>query len=1000
MLVEALEERRLLSFSIHSGVILDHVQAQPVFLGSSWATLTVPGQMPGQTNLLKDQLGIFVKGLVNSSYFDMLTWAGYDISRGQSYAPAVIPTVADGATITDQDIRAQLVSGIKAGTLSGPGAENLYVVYLPPKVMVAPPFDMPGYNSDFVTDGISNAVHYAVVSYNDDVNQITEVSSHEIAEAVTDPETSTGKPGWESDGSIPSSGDQIGDVTAVEHKDVFLNLTSLRSLVQKESDKEGNSLDPTEFQILPDNLVSQYASGIQYDLTPGGALFDVRDGIGRLLDSGVTMIQAGTDPASGQQILLAMKATGEVDGWDGSGKHLEQIRTQLGGVRQVLDGIDPNTGLATTFVRFGNGDVQGWNGSGSRLVQTGSQLGGVQQLVSGIDPATNMPTTFVLFGDGVVQKWNGSGSQLEQTRAQLGRVRQLVDGIDPNTGLATTFVLFGNGDVQGWNGSGHPTEQAGSQLGGVRQLVNGIDPATKMPTTFVLFDDGDVQQWNGGGSKPEQTRTQLGGVAQLVAGVDPNTHAPTTFFLFHDGTVESTNGDTIGNGKINTDPTLGVPIQLVSGMDQFTHAPTTYVLFSKGDVHGWDDSGARLVQTRDQLGGVAQLLAGVDPNTHAPTTFFLFRDGTVEATNGDTVGNGKISTDPTLGLPIQLVSGVDQFTHAPTTFVLFNKGDVQGWDGSQPMHFVQVRDQLGGVAQLVAGVDPKNVPTTFFLFHDGTVEATNGDTMGNGKINTAPTLGMPIQLVGGVDQFTHAPTTFVLFSNGDVQGWDGSGMRLVQTHSQLGGVAQLLAGVDPNTDVPTTFSLFHDGTIEATNGDTVGNGKINTDPTLGVPIRLVSGADPNTGAPTTFVVYSKGSTSPINSMNPSPQRSSPSISADVADIARQVKQISNDRKAIKQLIAAAKALFNSTTKLTDVAQLRQDLSRFRFEKHSKMSAVILAADNAAVAADRSKIRLDSSIIRDRLQAIASNGSATVAGDLETLRAMKTQLVKDRNAGVR
>jgi hypothetical protein len=141
--------------------------------------------------------------------------AGQEIGHGRRIGTTTISDAdpGDGTTVSDAEIRTALRDWIAADTIAATTANTLYFVYLPPGVSSTLDGDASctGYCGYHNADG---NVYYAVEPYLDcagcDFTQgdvftnLTKVSSHELCEAVTDPDLD----GWRDD----SSGDEIGDV--------------------------------------------------------------------------------------------------------------------------------------------------------------------------------------------------------------------------------------------------------------------------------------------------------------------------------------------------------------------------------------------------------------------------------------------------------------------------------------------------------------------------------------------------------------------------------------------------------------------------------------------------------------------------------------------------------------------------------------------------------------------------------------------------------------------
>jgi hypothetical protein len=211
--IESLEERAVPAVvTYHGGPLIANAQVEAVYYGSQW----------GDTDLsqTRSQLDGFLRSITNGPYMDQLkeySVPGYDIGRGSFVGERVIDTsvtLPSGArinelasTLDDSDIRCMLQDKISNGTLAMPNANNLYIVFTPPNVHVvrgkeSSVSDFSGYHDSFV-DSAGQTVYYAVVVHqtgntgsdttiSDPFKQFTGVTSHELAEAVTDPAYS----GW------------------------------------------------------------------------------------------------------------------------------------------------------------------------------------------------------------------------------------------------------------------------------------------------------------------------------------------------------------------------------------------------------------------------------------------------------------------------------------------------------------------------------------------------------------------------------------------------------------------------------------------------------------------------------------------------------------------------------------------------------------------------------------------------------------------------------------
>jgi hypothetical protein len=179
--------------TFHGGAILSHANVSSVFYGQDWNTSDPNGNI---RNTMID----FTKDIVKSPYMAML--GEYGVGRGtigNSYLP-VYAGPKNGDTVTESQIQNLLTSEILNGRLPWPGdGQQLYFVYLAPGAKDSWDVangDAAHHGSYLFLPGIFNSpVYYAVIpdlSYS--ISTLTTIVSHELAEAVTDPDVRLSDP--------------------------------------------------------------------------------------------------------------------------------------------------------------------------------------------------------------------------------------------------------------------------------------------------------------------------------------------------------------------------------------------------------------------------------------------------------------------------------------------------------------------------------------------------------------------------------------------------------------------------------------------------------------------------------------------------------------------------------------------------------------------------------------------------------------------------------------
>ena len=198
------------------GPLLTAVEVFIFFWGDAWRS------EPQAT--LMGQLNDFFEFVVTSPLLDQLAEYGvqdYAIGHG-TRTGAIALTSAPPSTVTDADVQAMVRDQIASNpAVAQPAANSLYFVFLPPGVTS----DLEGSSSCVAFCGYHNntgSLYYAVMPYLDCggcmagdlslLDAFTTTASHELCEAITDPEPS-GTLGWYDDAN-----GEIGDICAWQTK--------------------------------------------------------------------------------------------------------------------------------------------------------------------------------------------------------------------------------------------------------------------------------------------------------------------------------------------------------------------------------------------------------------------------------------------------------------------------------------------------------------------------------------------------------------------------------------------------------------------------------------------------------------------------------------------------------------------------------------------------------------------------------------------------------------
>jgi hypothetical protein len=240
----------------YGGPVISHVKAYSVMWGKKVSATTA------------QKIGGFLAATVDSNYMDWLTeyktdikavdgrdGTNQDIGRGTYGGQFVIDPQITLGRVDDKDIQAELERQIAAGNLPKPDGDSLFMIYFPPGVSIT----IEGmsscqafcaYHEGFVSKEFGN-VYYGVMPdlggaclfgcgfFASRFDALTNVSSHELTEAVTDPfPTPADQPAYPQAWNMPD-GQEIGDVCATRYSRLVLS-DGTRYVLQAEWDNHQN----------------------------------------------------------------------------------------------------------------------------------------------------------------------------------------------------------------------------------------------------------------------------------------------------------------------------------------------------------------------------------------------------------------------------------------------------------------------------------------------------------------------------------------------------------------------------------------------------------------------------------------------------------------------------------------------------------------------------------------------------------------------------------------
>jgi hypothetical protein len=446
---------------------MPQVQVQGLYLGSDWSTNSTYNQQAGY-------LDGFLRTIVNSPFMDALNGAGYGVGRGGASQGMIDPAVLNkNYYLTDASIQGYVQSGISQGWLQAPNSNRLYVVYVEDNVAVkdsqghTSQTTFLGYHNSFMgTDasGHSVDVRYAVITYpggsvgNSSIpyvttsGDLTDVTSHEVAEAVTDPDGGLGRLTWYD----KTLNGEVGDLANAQV--VYLDGYA----VQRIADRNDQAMTPAGA------LASQPASFV---VLSGGYLYEHTA-------AGWTYLTNNVGKVSNQGIDLEGHAMIDVVLTNGAAYEYHDGGTWVGLTSNVKDA---EAGQGVSWVLLNNGQLFEYHDA----LQSQAFWTGIASGVGSIDAGTDR------YGVNSVDAISTTGAAYELTN-DLYQISLGTGVASVSAGrMGVSEILLSNGNAYDYREATNTTTFLAS---GVAQVTAGSD-AYGNPMIDLLYASGNLWEY-------------------------------------------------------------------------------------------------------------------------------------------------------------------------------------------------------------------------------------------------------------------------------------------------------------------------------------------------------------------------------------------------------------------------------------------------------------------------------------------------------------------------
>ena len=455
----------------HGGPVLGSAQVVAIYWGASWAS--------GANATLASQLDQFFDFILTSQYMDLLSeysTATTPIRHGQRIQSVRVTSNEPGSVtpagrqVTDVQIQQAVQGWVASGTVHATNANTLYFVYLPPNVVSTMQNGSQSCVQYCGYHGAVGNVYYAVIPYatcngcvfpGNFLDTLTEVSSHELAEAITDPALNAW---WD-----PSTQNEIGDIC------------------NRQTVRLGGYLIQTEWSNSQSACViapKSAGGGWSGENSLGGSAKQIA--VGQNKDGRLELFYVGTNNA-----LYHNWQTSAGGGWSGE--------NSIGGsAKQIADGQNSDGRLEVFYVGTNDAIYHNWQKSAGGGWNGENSLGGsAKQIAVGQNSDGRLEVFYVGTNDAIYHNWQKSAGGGWNGESSLGgSAKQIVVGQNKDGRLEVFYVGTNNALYHNWQTSAGGGWNGENSLGGsAKQVAVSQNRDGRLELFYVGTNDALYHNW-------------------------------------------------------------------------------------------------------------------------------------------------------------------------------------------------------------------------------------------------------------------------------------------------------------------------------------------------------------------------------------------------------------------------------------------------------------------------------------------------------------------------